>query len=191
MTIKEQTCMVKTIDQRRLGEHVPTTETINRSFQEDSHGNFRIVVEGKSSEWEKYNEIAFLKVEDRTYIGVTDFYRDYLPKRCALKVEVVDEDGETNFYKFKIIDLVEDSLLDRDDVEDLLQDSSFVEEEYVFNIKESKLKDFVKIAITEFRNFPLQEHIMTKEEVEEYLKGTLPSEDFDIINEDGKKINTK
>lgn len=54
--------MVKEIDQTRLGEHVPTPETAN--FQEDSHGNFRIV-EGKSSEWKKYNEISFLKVEDR------------------------------------------------------------------------------------------------------------------------------
>jgi hypothetical protein len=122
---------------------------------------------------------------------VTDFYRDYLPKRCALKVDVVDEDGQTNLYKFKIIDLIADTVLDRDDVEDLLQDPLLVDGEYAFNIKESKLKDFVKIAITEFRDFPLREHIMTKEEVEEYLKGTLLSEEFDVINADGEKINMR
>lgn len=182
--------VTKTNDQMRLGEYVPTPETTNKSFQEDSHGNFRIFVEGKLSQWQKYNEIAFLKVEDRTYIGVTDFYRDYLPKRCALKVEVVDEDGEDNFYKFKIIDLIADTVLDKDDVEDLLQDPLIVDGEYAFNIKESKLKDFVKIAITELRESPLGEHPMTKEEVEEYLKDILLSEEFDVINEDGEKINT-
>lgn len=119
-----------------------------------------------------------------------DFYRDYLPKRRALKVEVVDEDGEANFYKFKIIDLIADTVLDKDDVEDLLRESSFAEEDYAFNIKESKLKDFVKIAITDFREFP-RGNIMTKEDVEEYLKNTLLSEEFDVINEDGEKINTK
>jgi hypothetical protein len=90
--------VTKTGDQMKLGEYVPTPETENKSFQEDSHGNFRIFVEGKLSEWKRYNEITFLKVEDRTYIGVTDFYRDYFPKRCALKVDVVDEDGDANFY---------------------------------------------------------------------------------------------
>lgn len=178
-------------DQTRLGEYVPTPDTTNKSFQEDSHGNFRIFVEGKFSQWQKYNEIAFLKVEDRAYIGVTDFYRDYLPKRCALKVEVVDEDGETNFYKFKIIDLMADTVLDKDDVEDLLREPSFAEEDYTFNIKESKLKDFVKIAITDFRELPLMGRIMTKEDVEEYLKDTLLSEEFEVVNEDGEKINTK
>ena len=173
----------------KLGEYVPTPETANKSFQEDSHGNFRIFVEGKLSEWKKYNQIAFLKVEDRAYIGVADFYRDYLPKRCALKVEVVDEDGEANFYKFKIIDLIADAVLDKDDIEDLLREPSFAEEEYAFNIKESKLKDYVKIAITEFREFSLMENIMTKEEVEDYLKDTLPSEEFEVINEYGEKIN--
>ena len=34
------------------------------------------------------------------------------------------------------------------------------EVEYTFNIKESKLKDYVKIAIIEFRDF--REYIMTK-----------------------------
>lgn len=175
----------------KLGEFVPTPETQNKSFQEDSHGNFRIFVEGKLSEWKKYSQIAFLKVEDRAYIGVTDFYRDYLPKRCALKVEVVDEEGEANFYKFKIIDLIADAVLNRDDIEDLLQDPLLVDGEYTFNVKESKLKDFVKIAITEFIDLPLKKHIMTKEEVKEYLKNTLLSEEFDIFNEDGEKINTR
>jgi len=182
--------VTNTGDQMKLGEYVPTPETENKSFQEDSHGNFRIFVEGKLSQWERYDQIAFLKVEDRVYIGVTDFYRDYLPKGCALKVEIVDEDGEANFYKFKIIDLVADTILDKDDIEDILRDPSFAEE-YAFNIKESKLKDFVKIEITEFREFPLREYMMTKEDVEEYLKDTLPSEDFDVINEDGEKINTR
>lgn len=181
--------MVKTIDQKKLGEHLATPETTNKSFQEDSHGNFRIFVEGKSSEWKKYNEIAFLKVDDRTYIGVTEYFRDYLPKRCALRVEVVDEDGESNFYKFKIIDLIADTVLDRDDVEDLLRDPLPIDGEYIFNIKESKLKDFVKIAITEFRDF--REYMMTKKDVEDYLKDTLLSEEFDVINENGEKINTR
>ena len=181
--------MVKTIDQKKLGEHVATPETANKSFQEDSHGNFRIFVEGKSSEWKKYNEIAFLKVDDRAYIGVTEYFRDYLPKRCVLRVEVVDEDGEANFYKFKIIDLIADTVLDREDVEDLLRDPLSTDEvEYTFNIKESKLKDYVKIAIIEFRDF--REYIMTKGDVEEYLKNEL-REEFDVINEDGEKINTR
>lgn len=182
-------------DQMRLGECVPTPDTANKSFQEDSHGNFRIFVEGKLSEWERYNQIAFLKVEDRAYIGATDFYRDYLPKRCAMKVEVVDEDGEANFYKFKIIDLIAGEVLCADDIEDILKDPVFCEGEYAFDIKESKLKDFVKIRITEFGNFPMErlsrDYMMTKEDVEEYLKGILLSEEFDVINEDGDKINTR
>lgn len=182
--------VTNTEGQMKLGEYVPTPETENKSFQEDSHGNFRIFVEGKLSEWQRYNQLAFLKVGDQTYIGVTDFYRDYLPKRCAMKVEVVDEDGEANFYKFKIIDIIADTILDKDDVEDLLQDPIIVDGEYIFNIKESKLKDFVKIAITELE-FPFQEHVMTKKDVEDYLKNTLLSEEFDVINEDGEKINTK
>lgn len=181
--------VTKTDDQMKLGEYVPTPETMDKSFQEDSYGNFRIFVEGKLSQWRKYNEIAFLKVEDRTYIGVTDFYRDFLPKGCALRVEVVDEDGDANFYKFKITDLIADAVLDKDDIEDILQDPILVDGEYIFNIKESKLKDFVKIAITELE-FPFQEHIMTKEDVEQYLKNALLPEEFEVINEDGEKINT-
>lgn len=182
--------VTNTEGQKRLGEYVPTPETENKSFQEDSHGNFRIFVEGKLSDWQRYNQIAFLKIEDRVYIGATDFYRDYLPKRCAMKVEIVDEDGEASFYKFKITDLIAGAVLDKDDIEDILQDPIIVDGEYIFNIKESKLKDFVKIAITELE-LPFQEHIMTKEEVEDYLKNALLSEEFDVINEDGEKINTR
>ena len=173
----------KTNGQMKLGEYSPIPETKNKAFQEDSHGNFRITVNGKFSEWKRHNEIAILNMEGQTYIGVTDFYNGDLPKGCALRVEVVDEEGDANFYKFKIIDLVEDVVLDSDDVEDILLEPLFEGDEYAFNVKQSKMKDFVKIMIIEFD--------MTKEDVEEYLRNALPAEDYDIINEDGEKINTR
>ena len=183
--------VTKTVDQMKLGEYIPTQDTENRSFQEDPHGNIRILVEGETSEWKNPDEIAILKAHSRTYIGVTDSYQGDLPKRCALKVEVVDEDGDMDFYKFKIIDLIEDTVLDRDDVEDLLQEPLFEEEEYTFNIKESKLEGFVKIAMTVCGHPSLSGRIMTKEEIEEYLRNTLLPEEFEVINEDGEKINAK
>ena len=174
----------------KLGEYSPTPETKNKAFQEDSHGNFRITVKEEFSEWKGHHEIAILKVEGQTYIGVADSYDGDLPKECVLRLEIVDEEGDSNFYKFKIIDLVEDKVLYAEDVEEIILESLFEGDEYAFNIKQSKIKDFVKIAITEFGDDPLQSYIMTKEDVEEFLKKALPDEDYDIINEDGEKINT-
>lgn len=179
----------KDTDQMMLGEYVPTQETKDKAFQEDAHRNFRIAVEGGLSEWKKNNEIAILKVHDRTYIGVSDFYHGDLPKGCVLKVEIVDEDGESDFYKFKIIDLIADTVLDVDDIEEILRDPLYSEDEYTFIIKESKLKGFVKIAMTECGDPCLSERIMTKGDVEEYLKKAFLPEEFDVINEEGEKIN--
>ena len=68
-------------------ENMPTCETKDKAFQEDSLGNFRITVKGE------LNDIAILKVG---YIGITDFYHGDLPKGCALRWR------GANFYKFKI-----------------------------------------------------------------------------------------
>ena len=181
--------IVEKNSQMRLGEYVPTFESKDKAFQEDAHGNFRIMIKGGFSEWKRYNEIAILKIGDQIYMGVTDFYHGDLPKGLALRVEVVDEEGDANFYKFKIKDLVEDNILESDEIEDILFESLFEGGEYTFNIKRSKTKDFIKISIIEHNDYLLHDHIMTKEEVEDYLRKALPSEDYDVITEDGEKIN--
>ena len=87
-----------------------------------------------------------------------------------------------------MLDIITDEVLDAGDMEYILR-NPFEEDDYVFNIKESRLKGFVKMAMTDFSH--LQEHKMTKEEVEKYLAGALPSEDYDVINEEGMKINKR
>lgn len=50
-----------------------------------------------------------LDIDGERYIGVSPFHSNELPVRCVLRVEEVDEDGDANFYKFKIVDLIADS----------------------------------------------------------------------------------
>lgn len=181
----------KNNDQIKLGEYIPTFETKDKAFQEDAQRNFRIVVEGKSSEWKRRGDIAILNVHGRMYIGVSDLYHEDLPKKCALKVDVVDEDGDTDFYKFKIIDLIAETILGRDDVEDILRDPLFAEDEYRFDVRDSKLKGFIKIMISERGDPSLSWRVNSKKEVEDYLNNVFVPEEFEVINEDGEQINVK
>lgn len=181
-------------ENRKLGYHTPTSESVNKPFQEDAHGNFRIVVKGQESEWvDVYDGIATLTIDRAIYIGVSPYHSNNLPVRRALRVEEVDEDGEANFYKFKIIDLVDGELLDPEEIEGILRDPAYTDEDYIFTIKESKMEGYVKMKITEktleLGIYSLKDYIMTKKEVEEYLRNNLPFEEFDILDEEGIKIN--
>ena len=172
-------------------EFVPVEESVGKSFQMDNFGNFRIVVKGKESEWVGYERIATLKIEDEQFIGVSEYYKGYLPTECTLRVEVVDEDGDSNFLKCKIISIEDKRILDHDDVEDIIREPGFDAEDYGYLVKESSQKDFVKIRITQFGNYAEQDRFFTKEEIIEYLTGAFPPEEFEVYDEDNNIINVR
>ena len=176
-----------------LKEFEPTKEYKDRPFQMDGCGNFRIVInsaKGKiESRWVAYQEIAVVDVGTGLFIGVSDYYKGSLPTERLLKVEEVDEDGEPNFYKFKVADIVADKIMNPKEIEEILINPPFDVEEYGFVIKPASQKDFVKIRITQFGNYNEQDSFLSKEEVIKYIIDTFSAEDFDVYDDDNNVIN--
>lgn len=177
------------MDQKRLEEFVPTQETENEPFQVDKYRNFRIVVKGRIGYWTSSDKIASIVVDGVTYIGVSDRFKDILPVGRILKIEEVDEDGETGFYQFKIAGIVEDRILDEDDVLDILRDPMY-DEDYNITVKAARRKDFVKIRIVEFAPLGIKPDIVLgEEEVIDFLIDAFDPFETDVYNTKGDIIN--
>lgn len=179
--------------QKRLGEYEPTPETTDRPFQVDKYGHHRIMVRGKSSEWYKHYQFATLKVDDQIYIGVPRIHSGDLPKECVLRVEKVDEDGESNFYQFKIIDIEQSPatrVLERHEIFDIIYDPVYGDD-YNVVVKESKCKDFVKIRIIEIAPFGSKEpdKILDEEAVKDFIIDAFDPYQVDIYNTEEELIN--
>lgn len=179
--------------QKRLGEYEPTPETADRPFQVDKYGHYRITVKGKSSEWYNHYQLATLKVDDQIYIGVSSSHDGDLPKECVLKVEKVDEDGEANFYQFKIVDIElspATRVLDRYDVFDIIYDPVYGDD-YNVIVKESKRKNFVKIMIIEIAPFGSKEpdKILDEKAVKDFIIDAFDLYQVDIYNTEEELIN--
>lgn len=181
------------MEEKVLKEFIPVEEYKDKPFQMDGYGNFRIVLNGArgkiESEWVSYQEMAIIKVDTDLFIGVSDYYKGYLPTECMLKVEEVDEDGEPSFYKFKVADLIEDKIMSPKEIEDILINPPFDVEEYGIVVKPVSQKDFVKIRITQFGNTDTQDRFLSKEEVIDYVTDTFSAEDFDVYDEDNNLVN--
>ena len=158
----------------------------------DDYGNFRIAINSSKgqieSDWVTYEEIATINIGNGLFIGVSDHYNGRLPTERLLRVEEIDEDGESNFYKFKIADLVEDRVLCPKEIDEILRDPPFDVEEYGFVVVSSSRKDFVKVKIIQFGNTDEQDRCLSKEEVVDYIIDTFPAVDFDVYNEENNII---
>lgn len=169
---------------------VPTSECMEEAFQMDAFGNFRICVKGKESEWVGYERIAILDIDGEKFIGVSAYFEGYLPTECILRVEAVDEEGESNFFKCKIVDTEEDIILDSDDVEEILRDPTFDDEDYIYIVKKSSQKDFVKIKIISYDDSISGGKCLTSEEIIDVLIDAFAEGKYDIYDRNGNIINT-
>lgn len=169
---------------------VPTPECAKKAFQMDDFGNFRIVVKGKEGDWVGYERVAMLDVDGEKFIGVSKYFDGYLPTECVMKVEVVDEDGEPNFFKFKVVNTVEDRILDHEEVDEILRDPPFDDEDYIYTVKESSQKDFVKIKMMQYGNCVNEGKYLTKEEIIDIIIDIFSTDEYDVYDEDGNIINT-
>jgi hypothetical protein len=52
------------------GTHISTPETVDKEFQVDKFGNFRIVVGGIAGEWTTIHNIAVVEQEDKKFFAV-------------------------------------------------------------------------------------------------------------------------
>ncbi len=181
------------------GKNVSIPECIGKPFQYDYDGNFRIVVKGHASKWTSPYDIATLTIEGEwtgndeirsreIYIGVSELHTGDLPKECPLLITVVDGDGDANFIQVKIVDLEASKILDKDDVEEQLCDPIYSDDMGV-TVKASNIKDYVKVRITEFGIGAGNDSIMSKEDVECHLTRIFSSDEFDVLDVDGNKIN--
>jgi len=182
-------------EQKRLGEFMPVPETEGKPFQIDKYGNHRIVMKGKEGVWHKINEMSTLEVDNKNgtkdvFFAVTKLHTGPLPTECVLKAVVVDEDGDSDFYQFKIVDLVKNEILDADDVLNILQESTF-EKDYLVNVKDSKRDDFVKIKVSEINILDYEglNKVLDRDGVLDYLMRTLDKHEFDIYDHDHFLIN--
>lgn len=180
-------------------KNVPIPECVGKPFQYDYEGNFRIVVKGHESKWTSPYDVATLTIEDEwvgnddihskeIYIGVSGVHTGELPKECPLLITIVDGDGDANFVQVKIIDLDTGETLDKDDVEEQLYDSIYQNDMGIV-VKDSSIKDYVKVRMTEFRTSTDEDNIIIKEDAEHYLIKAFPSGEFDVFDADGNKIN--
>lgn len=178
---------------KELKKFLPIPECVDESFQMDDYGNFRIAVnsaKGKIySNWTVYEGIAAVNVGTDSFIGVSNYHEGYLPTERILRVEEVDEDGESNFYKFKIADLKADKIMGPGEIDEILRDPPFDVEEYGFIVKSVSQKDFVKIRIVQFGNTDDQDRSLSKEEVIDYIVDTFSAEDFDVYDENNNLVN--
>jgi len=178
---------------KELKKFVPVPECEDKPFQMDDYGNFRIAInsaKGKIySDWTIYKGVAAVHVGTGLFIGVSNYYVGYLPTERVLRVEEVDEDGESNFYKCKIADLIADKIMNPKEIEEILKDPPFDVEEYGFVVKPASQKDFVKIRIIQFGNVDEQDRFLSKEEIVDYIIDTFSAEDFDVYDENNNLIN--
>lgn len=190
-------------DREDIKRYKPIPEYEGKSFQMDSYGNFRIVmntIKGKiESGWVPYEGIATIDIDagmlcfvsdylgDHQFIGVSDYYKGCLPTEQILRIEKVDEDGESSFYKIKVTDIVEDKILGQNEILEILRDPPFDVEEYGFVVKPVIQKDFVKVRITELGNF--YDRFLSREEFIDYIVDTFSAERFDVCDENGNIVN--
>ncbi len=168
--------------------HVPVFTSGDGTYQEDEFGNFRIIVKGQKSDWEDlYDGIAHINVDGELYIGVSSFWGDTMPSNCALKVQRVDEEGEEGFYKFRFTDRIIDEIIGQRNLEDILREPMTENQDYGFVVKETNIKDFIKVKITDLSTGKF----LSREDVDKYLYNAFSSVEFDVIDEKGKKINIK
>lgn len=178
-------------EEHEYERHVPTPETKNCMYQEDWFGNFRILVGEEESDWQDIHDgIASLKIGGDLFVGVSSYWGNILPSRCVLKVQKADESGETDFYKFKIVDLCQDIVLDNIEIADLLREQTF-EEDYAFFVKTTKIDGFVKIKIIQIAQFGSEESdkILNEEDVTDFLIDVFDSYDYDVFDIKENKIN--
>ena len=176
-------------------EFVPTPETEGKPFQVDKYGNHRIVMKGKESEWYKPKELATLEVVNKNgivdvFIAATDYvHSGFLPTGCVLKTVLVDEDGDSDYYKFKFVDLVTDEVLDVDEVSSALS-ACTREQDYDVSVKASGIVDFVKIKVTalDIGREDLA-RVLDRDGVVDYLMSVPDPYEFDIYNEQQEVIN--
>lgn len=178
-------------EQKRLGEFMPVQETEGKPFQVGKYGNHRIVMKGKEGVWHKINEISTLEVDNKNgtkdiFFAVTKLHTGPFPTEF-LKAVVVDEDGDSDFYQFKIVDLVKNEILDADSVFNILQEST-CEQDYFISVKDSKHEDFVKIKVIEFSCTDLDK-VLDRDSMVDYLVRTLDRHEFDIYDHDHVLIN--
>jgi len=181
-------------DKKRSDEFVPVPETEGKPFQVDKYGNHRIVMNGKEGVWHKPYELSTLEVDNKNgttdvFFAVTGLYTESLPTESVLNVTIVDEDGDSDFYQFKILDIVNDKSLDADGVFDVLQESTFIQG-YDFRVKESKHADFVKIKVVKLGvGCRSVDKVLDIYGVIDYLVNTLDRYEFDIYDTDHRLIN--
>jgi hypothetical protein len=182
-------------DQKRLGEFMPIPETEGKPFQVDRYGNHRIVMKGKESIWFKKYELATLKVNNKDgstdrFFAITDMYYGVLPTMCVLKAVVVDEDGDSDYFQFKIVDLMKNEILEDCGVFNALQASTF-EQDYCISVKMSKRDDFIKIKVVEHNSLGCSnlDKVLDKDGVTNYLVDALDRHEFDIYDSDHVLIN--
>lgn len=171
--------------------HIPTPDTKNGMYQEDWFGNFRIVVGEEKSCWQDiYDGVASLNIGGELFIGVSPHWGNILPSRCVLKIQKADENGDTDFYKFKIVDLCQDIVLNNIEIADILKEKVY-EEDYTFFVKTTKIDEFVKIKIIEISLLggDKPDRILSEEEVKDFLIDIFDSFDYDVINTKENKIN--
>ncbi len=172
--------------------YVPVKEDIDKAFQMDRFGNFRIVVGDKQSKWVSYQEIAALNIEDDTYIGVSKFFEGIIPTESVFKIKEADMDGDTDFYVFKVIDSDQDLVLDSEQVEDLLIENDIYSGDFTFHVRPVRDTDFFKIKIIEIEPAGSYESdkLLNKEEVTDFMIDAFPSlGSYDIFDAKGDKIN--
>lgn len=186
---KESNKMESKTEDIMCGRYVPTPETKDGMYQEDKFGNFRIVVREEESKWVD-SGIASLVIDGELFIGVSSHLGDSLPSKCVLKVQKADENGDTNFYKFKVADLCQDIILDCGQVADILRENMY-EEDYAFFVKDTKRNGFVKIKIIQIFPFGSEEPdiVLNEVEVTDFLIDSFDSCDYDVIDIKENKIN--
>lgn len=182
-------------EQKRPDEFVPVPETEGKPFQIDKYGNHRIVMKGKEGIWHKIHELSTLEVDNKNgtkdvFFAVTELHTGSLPTECVLKAIVVDEDGDSDFHQFKIVNLFCDEILRADSLLNILREST-LEQYYHINVKASKRDDFVKIKVVELNilGFEDFDKVLDRDGVSDYLVKTLDRHKFDIYDHDHLLIN--
>ncbi len=128
--------------EKEKGLHIPVSESVGKSFQKDDYDNFRIVVDGKESDWVEYQGIATIEVDSVLYIGVSKYQKGRLPTETILKLEKVEgkdekrekEKNKEDYVKIKIVDKSTGKSLEAEDIEDVL--NSVLKHDFNFTIKE-------------------------------------------------------
>ncbi len=186
------------IDQKRLGEFVPTEETEGKPFQADKYGNHRIVIKGKESRWHEKHEIATLNIDNKNgtadiFFAVTDDHSGVLPIGRVLKVVTVDEEGDSDYHQFKIVDLVEDKILGVDKTLNVLLESMLGRgcDDYDIDVKPSKCNNFVKIRVVKINTVDCKNlnRVLDRDGIIDYLVHNLDRYEFDIYDTDYVLIN--